>query len=479
MLSAAFDAMPFGLTAGPAALLAPGAKAHVAISACLQGDPVRHNSGHCYMEFIVHERAGMGAHLTFEGVCPEVEGLGMSTPRETIRLVNTSGDLEDWGATTLMGNKSGADYTDAMGRYAATRIAALDAAGINGYVLKAASPSCGLRGIPVYPALDTKGRGNGKAQSGMYAKALMEMWPELPIEDEGRLQDVMLKASFLTRSAAHQRWRRAMAARAPARAEGAPWAPLLRFHARNALLVEAHAPEHMPELLAIVAEVVLAVQASAEQVQQQHTWSGTHPSSDDDTCVDASESSPSSGTPSSDSADEMPRATAVAPADRKTEDALYHRYYALYFRMMKQTPTRATTAACLRRTLEALQGKRDLIDAPHADTAPRMCAKCVVDADDVDEFEEAIMEYYEGNAPLSVPLRLVERQVRRMRRARDKRVALEEELGCDLGEEADGTLAQFEGQSFFAPHNDKRLLATIRQTKFGTVNAADVGATCL
>ena len=70
--------------------------------------------------------AGMGAHLSFEGVCPEVEGIGLATPRETIRLVNASADLEDWGATTLVGNASGADFTDALGRFACARIAALD-----------------------------------------------------------------------------------------------------------------------------------------------------------------------------------------------------------------------------------------------------------------------------------------------------------------------------------------------------------------
>ena len=501
VLATAFDAMPFGLAAGPATRLEEGAKAHVAISACLQGDPVRHNAGHCYMEFIVHESAGMGAHLTFEGVCPEVEGLGMSTPRETIRLVNTSGDLEDWGKTTLMGNKTSTDHTDAMARYAVTRIAALDAAGINGYVLKAASPSCGLRGIPVYPALDTKGRGNGKAQAGMYAKALMELWPELPIEDEGRLQDVMLKASFLTRAAAHQRWRRAMAARAPARAEGAPWAPLLHFHARNALLVEAHTPEQMPQLLAIVAEAMHAVQGSTgyqqhltelqQQQRQQQQQAGdvvqhAAVSSDDDTCTGTSESDRSSVAPSSDSADDAPSATAAAPpvpADREAEDALYHRYYSLFFRMMKQAPTRATNAACLRRTLAALRGECDLIEAPHAmaDTAqPRMCTACVIDADDAAEFEEAIAEYFDGDAPLSVVLRLTARQVRRMRSASDKRAALAKDLGCDMGgDDASRTLNQFDGQTFFAPHSDKRLLATIRQTKFGSVSGADVGATCL
>ena len=113
----------------------------------------RHNAGHCYAPFIVDD---MGEFLTFESVCPEVEGLGLGTPRETIRLVNSSGDLEDWGQTTLMGTKSFNNYTSLMSSYTATRLKDLDNAGINGYILKALSPSCGLRGIPVYPSIDTK-----------------------------------------------------------------------------------------------------------------------------------------------------------------------------------------------------------------------------------------------------------------------------------------------------------------------------------
>ena len=119
--------------------------------------------------------------------------LGLGTPRETIRLVNASGDLEDWGNTTLLGTKSGNNYTSMMAAYTASKFEALDNAGTNGYILKALSPSCGLRGIPVYPTVGTKGRGSGKAQAGMFAKALMELWPELPVEDEGRLADVSLR----------------------------------------------------------------------------------------------------------------------------------------------------------------------------------------------------------------------------------------------------------------------------------------------
>ena len=66
---------------GPSERLKTNAKVHVALSACLNGESVRHNAGHCFAPFIVDD---MGEFLSFESVCPEVEGLGLGTLRETI-----------------------------------------------------------------------------------------------------------------------------------------------------------------------------------------------------------------------------------------------------------------------------------------------------------------------------------------------------------------------------------------------------------
>ena len=464
----------FGMAAGPADRLSTDAKAHVALSKCLRGDAVRHNAGHCYTDWIV---TGLGEHLSFEGVCPEVDGLGLGVPRETIRLVNTSADIEDWGSARLLGSQSGTDFTAAMASYAGSRLEALDRAGINGYILKAQSPSCGLRGIPVYPSPNSMGRGTGKPQAGMFAKALMELWPELPIEDEGRLTDVTLRSSFLTRVEAHKRWRRAQHRRTSSTAT--PFEPLVEFHAEHALLLAAHDAAAAREL--------------GELVDEAGTDGG--------------------------------------------EDELYHRFYKRFFGALKSCPSRKSTATCLHHCLAVLQGRSDgdapvQIEAdeeeadddapllglmllgpaddfddeeilspvvekeePGAKEAPSVgvvrsvsadltrqksvdgvpSRPSVIDDADAEELSEAIEDYVAGMAPLSVPLGLFARQKRQLSRAWTDA----SEIGCAPSEQGQAALQWLSGQVFLRPHGCRRLLATIRQTKTGDVDEPSAIAYCV
>ena len=102
----------------------------VGVSSCLLGQQVRFDGGHRRHAFLTDV---LGPHVDWVPFCPEM-AIGLGTPRETLRL--TAGDH--------LVNRSGtADHTAAM--------AALPLpAGIDGYVFKAKSPSCGIRGIPRY-----------------------------------------------------------------------------------------------------------------------------------------------------------------------------------------------------------------------------------------------------------------------------------------------------------------------------------------
>ena len=467
-----------GMIPGPNHRLVNDSKVHVALSSCLNGESVRHNAGHCFAPFIVDD---MGEFLSFESVCPEVEGLGLGTPRETIRLVNTSGDLEDWGLTTLMGTKSGNNYTSMMASYTASKLKNLDIAGINGYILKALSPSCGLRGIPVYPTLDTKGRGNGKAQSGMFAKALMELWPELPIEDEGRLADVSLRHSFYTRVEAHRRWRCTLQQRASAREQGNPYRPLITFHNNHLLLADSHDSSSVVYLEAIIEEI-------------------------------------------------------STQKDKVLEDNLYHRYYNTFFMALKRTCGRASTARCLRHCLAVLEGnddKKEIVPENESETAaegeirrekdldndlmlgmltdygdeskiikyqevnsdkevgqaqfivnssapPFIKRINLIDKEDSMEIAEAIKDYYNAEVPLSMPLACIKRQLDRLSRERKKHEDTAKKLDCDMGEfKGTRALNLLENQAFLQPHKCKRVLSTIRQNKFGQTFEPSHVFTCL
>lgn len=467
-----------GMIPGPNQRLVNNSKVHVALSSCLNGESVRHNAGHCFAPFIVDD---MGEFLSFESVCPEVEGLGLGTPRETIRLVNTSGDLEDWGLTTLMGTKSGNNYTSMMASYTASKLKNLDIAGINGYILKALSPSCGLRGIPVYPTLDTKGRGNGKAQSGMFAKALMELWPELPIEDEGRLADVSLRHSFYTRVEAHRRWRCTLQQRVSAREQGNPYRPLITFHNNHLLLADSHDSSSVVYLEAIIEEI-------------------------------------------------------STQKDKVLEDNLYHRYYNTFFMALKRTCGRASTARCLRHCLAILEGnddKKEIVPENESETAaegeirrekdldndlmlgmltdygdeskiikyqevnsdkevgqaqfivnssapPFIKRINLIDKEDSREIAEAIKDYYNAEVPLSMPLACIKRQLDRLSRERKKHEDTAKKLDCDMGEfKGTRALNLLENQAFLQPHKCKRVLSTIRQNKFGQTFEPSHVFTCL
>ena len=76
---------------------------------------------------------------------------------------------------------------------------------------------------------------------GLFARAFMEHFPLLPVEDEGRLHDPKLRENFIEAIFAFQRWRD-MVTSGPGRKD------LLAFHTRHKLLLLAHSPEHYREM---------------------------------------------------------------------------------------------------------------------------------------------------------------------------------------------------------------------------------------
>jgi uncharacterized protein YbbK (DUF523 family) len=155
------------------------------ISACLLGEAVRYDGGHKRDAFLTETLA---AHVKWVPVCPEVE-LGLGIPREAIRLIG------DPAAPRLVQEESGVDLGDRMRHYAARRAEELAALDLDGYVLKRASPSCGLFRVKVY-------RHNGVPSAdgrGLFAAALVERLPALPVEEEGRLSDPAPRENFIER----------------------------------------------------------------------------------------------------------------------------------------------------------------------------------------------------------------------------------------------------------------------------------------
>jgi uncharacterized protein YbbK (DUF523 family) len=168
----------------------------IGISSCLLGDEVRFDGGHKRDGSLID---ALSPYVEWVRVCPEVE-LGLGVPREPVRLVSTG------GAIRMIAVQTRIDHTDAMRDYAARRVRELAQADLCGYVLKAKSPSCGLRDVSV--AIDDLQGAASPAGMGLFAATLREVLPDLPAEDEIRLADAAVRESFLERAASYDRLHR-------------------------------------------------------------------------------------------------------------------------------------------------------------------------------------------------------------------------------------------------------------------------------
>ena len=165
----------------------------VGISQCLLGDNVRYDGGHKRDSVLIE---ALGRHVEWVPVCPEVE-VGLGTPREPMRLV---GDPQ---APRLVTLNAGVDHTEAMHRFAQRRVRELEALNLSGFVFKSASPSCGIRQVPLF---NTQGIETHDGV-GLFARAFMAHFPDMPVEEESRLHDPQVLKSFLERVRAYRRSR--------------------------------------------------------------------------------------------------------------------------------------------------------------------------------------------------------------------------------------------------------------------------------
>ena len=108
----------------------------------------------------------------------------MGTPREPIHLVASLDGVPSMDERVrLVGVGSGEDWTERMHEWARDRARELAALDLSGYVFKARSPSCGIDDVVVH-AVD------GERQArGLFAQALIDALPDLPVTDEASLVD--------------------------------------------------------------------------------------------------------------------------------------------------------------------------------------------------------------------------------------------------------------------------------------------------
>lgn len=145
------------------------------ISSCLLGTRVRYDGGHKHDRYITDV---LGEWFEWVPVCPEFE-IGLGVPRPTIQLQAGNPDPQ------LVEPISGVVLTELMEDYAARRLTEVEEFGLDGFILKSSSPSCGLEGVDV---LDTD-HSTTKDGVGIFARVLAQRWPDLPVAEEGWFGD--------------------------------------------------------------------------------------------------------------------------------------------------------------------------------------------------------------------------------------------------------------------------------------------------
>jgi uncharacterized protein YbgA (DUF1722 family)/uncharacterized protein YbbK (DUF523 family) len=198
-------------------------KITLGISACLLGKNVRYDGGHKLDRFLTDT---LGKYVHYVPVCPEVE-CGLGVPRESMRL------LGDPASPRLVTTRTGRDFTEQMTRWARDRVRELEKENLCGFIFKSDSPSSGMERVKVY---GEQGMAEKKGV-GIFARVFMEHFPLLPVEEEGRLHDPLLRENFIEQIFVLKRWQES-------RTSGKRRQGLVEFHTRHKFLILAHSEKH-------------------------------------------------------------------------------------------------------------------------------------------------------------------------------------------------------------------------------------------
>ncbi|MBH0196112.1 MAG: DUF523 and DUF1722 domain-containing protein [Nitrospira sp.] len=204
------------------------------ISRCLLGDEVRFDGGHKRDHFLTDV---LGPYVEWVPVCPEVEA-GLGTPREAMRLVGNP------HRPRLMTITSKHDHTEAMESMVDVRLDSLRKLDLSGFVFKRGSPSCGVERVRVYTVQGMPSHSG----VGIFAKAFIEQFPLIPVEEEGRLSDPSLRENFIERVFCYRRFQDLVQ-------NGVTRQALIRFHTIHKYLLLAHSQQHYETMGRLVGQV--------------------------------------------------------------------------------------------------------------------------------------------------------------------------------------------------------------------------------
>ncbi len=188
-------------------------KPTIVVSRCLGFSNCRYN-GDIINDKFVHM---LKEYVNYITVCPEVE-IGLGIPRDTLRLVSVNEEIELYQPAT---NKV---FTKEMDDYSKDFLQSLGE--VHGFILKGRSPSCGIKDVKVYLGKE-KAVGSIKGE-GIFASNVIDKYPYLAIEEEGRLTNYFIREHFLTKVFTLFRFQKV--------SESNSMKELVKFHSENKYL---------------------------------------------------------------------------------------------------------------------------------------------------------------------------------------------------------------------------------------------------
>jgi uncharacterized protein YbgA (DUF1722 family)/uncharacterized protein YbbK (DUF523 family) len=206
-------------------------KPRVIISKCIEFESCRYN-GQIISSNAVKE---LKSFIEFLPICPEVE-IGLGIPRDPIRIIYKDKKKQ------LIQPNTNRNITDLIHIFAQSYLK--DQKDIDGFILKSRSPSCGIKEVKIYSE-DSSVSPIGKS-SGFFAKQVLEHFPLVAIEDEGRLRNPTIREHFLRRIYMFSRFREVKIQRSIQ--------ALIQFHTNNKFLINAYNQAKLRELGRIVAK---------------------------------------------------------------------------------------------------------------------------------------------------------------------------------------------------------------------------------
>jgi len=205
---------------------------HLVSSKCIEFESCRYN-GLIIRSSLVKK---LKNYADFTPVCPEVE-IGLGIPRDPIHLEKDQDKIE------LIQPSTGYNCTGKMSEFADSFL--MSVGGVDGFILKNKSPSCGVKAVKVYP----KG-GMSRPWTdgvGLFAAAVFRCFPFTPVEDEGRLRNYHLRENFLTRIYTLADFRENVL--------NGDFGDILEFHRKNKLLFSSYSQIHSRQLGRLVSNL--------------------------------------------------------------------------------------------------------------------------------------------------------------------------------------------------------------------------------